>query len=379
MKKVLILGSTGSIGKNVLNVIATNRDKFKVVGLSAKKNINLLYRQSKEFGVENICIGSIDKKIKKNKNIKNIFYGKEGILELIEKTKPDILVNAVVGIDGLIPTFKAIDCNVSRVAIANKESIVVGADILMKEIKRHNILLLPIDSEHSAILQGISGENIHDIKKVIITASGGPLFVKDIKNKTPDKIIKHPVWKMGKKISVDSATLVNKGLEYIEAHYLFNIPYNKIDILIHPQSFIHSFIEFVDGSIKATIFYPDMRIPISYALGCLQARLENTANRLSILELNKARFYSVNYSKFPLLKLLIEVAKSQEHSMLISFNTANEVAVEKFINYEISFDDIYRLIKKVIENHESSPIKSLNDIIEVDKLTREYIKSLKLN
>lgn len=376
--KVLILGSTGSIGRNVLDVISNNRENFEVVGLASKSNIELLEKQAKEFNVSNICI--VDKKKLKDRSFKRIFSGEEGLLELISKTKPDILVNAIVGIGGLKPTFFSVVNGVKRIALANKESVVVAGNILMQKIKKKRVKLLPIDSEHSAILQCIDSEKDQYIKKIILTASGGPLFKRDIKDKTPEVIVSHPVWKMGKKISVDSATLVNKGFEYIETHFLYSIPYEKIDILIHPQSIIHSLVEFFDGNIKAVLFSPDMRIPISYTLGVfVDKRIKNSAGNLSIEQLNKMEFYKVDYDKFPLLKLLLDIAKTKSQSYLVVFNAANEILVEKFLGKEISFDFIYKLLKKIIEKHNPVKIKSLDDILYLDKITREQITKDLLN
>ncbi|MCS7230577.1 MAG: 1-deoxy-D-xylulose-5-phosphate reductoisomerase [Elusimicrobiota bacterium] len=371
--KVLILGSTGSIGKNVLNVISKNKKYFEVVGLSSKSNLELLEQQAKDFKVPYVCVVERNAKVFSCKN-KKVFWGEEGILELIDKTKPDILVNAIVGIGGLKPTFYAIDKKIKNIAIANKETIVVGGNLLIKKIRKNKISLIPIDSEHIAILQCINNERKEDIKRVILTASGGPLFKKNIKDKTPEKITLHPVWKMGKKISVDSATLVNKGFEYIEAHFLFDIPYRNIDIIIHPQSIVHSLVEFIDGNIKAVLFCPDMCIPISYALGmCLNKRIENFSNTLSLYDLNRLEFYNVDYKKFPLLKLILNIAINQEHSYLVVFNAANEVLVEKFLNREIEFDEIYKILSKIIEEHKPIKIQSLNDILNLDKITREYL------
>ncbi|MEN3013736.1 MAG: 1-deoxy-D-xylulose-5-phosphate reductoisomerase [Endomicrobiia bacterium] len=371
--KVLILGSSGSIGRSVLDVISANRDQFEVVGLASKSNVELLQLQAKEFKVPYVCI--VDKSRKKFFG-KKIFWGEEGLLELIDKTNPDILVNAIVGIGGLKPTFFAIRKKIKNIALANKETLVVAGDILMREVRKNNIFLVPVDSEHVAILQCLNNEKKESIKKIILTASGGPLFRKKIKNKTPEKIITHPVWKMGKKISVDSATLVNKGFEYIEAHFLFDVPYQNIDIVIHPQSLIHSMVEFIDGNIKAVLFYPDMRIPISYALGmCIGKRINGSFKNLSTKDLNKIKFYNIDYKKFPLLKLILDISKKEKQSYLVVFNAANELLVEKFLNRKIKFEDIYRILKKVIEKHEPFEISSLDEIFHLDKYTKDYINN----
>lgn len=376
MKKVLILGSTGSIGQNVLDVIKTNKDKFEVVGLTAKSNIELFRKQIKEFNVPYGCIASDE--LKDEINIKNtkILFSEEGLLKIIDLTKPDILVNSLVGISGLKPLFYAIDKNIPIIALANKESIVVAGDLLKEKLKNKNIKLMPIDSEHSAIYQCLKKEDTNNVEKVIITASGGPLFKKKIKNKTAKKIISHPVWKMGKKISVDSATMVNKGFECIEAHYLFDIPYEKIDVLIHPQAIVHSFVIFFDGSVLACMFYPDMKIPISYALGCGEERIKNTVKKIDLLMLNKTEFYKPNYKKFPLLKILLDCAKENKNSYLITFNAVNEILVEKFINGKIKFETIHDIIKKIIFSHKPKQVNSLDEIFELDREIRKKVNEI---
>jgi 1-deoxy-D-xylulose-5-phosphate reductoisomerase len=369
MKKVLILGSTGSIGKNTLEVIRQNRNKFKVVGLATKSNIELLKKQMEDFEVKYGCI--VDEKFKTSKfNSKKIFFSTEGLLQIIEETKPDILVNAIVGIDGLKPLLYAIKQKIKNIALANKESLVVAGRLVMDEVKKNEVNLFPIDSEHSAIWQCLKNENIKNVEQVIITASGGPLFKKNVVKKTPDFIVSHPVWKMGKKISVDSATLVNKGFECIEAHYLFDIPYEKIDVVIHPQVLIHSFVKFIDGNILACLFVPDMKIPISYALGCAEERLKTNVKKFDLFLLNKIEFYKPDFKKFPSFKLLMDCVKTNYESYPIVFNAANEVLVEKFLNKEIKFETIHKVLKKIIENHRPKHIATIEEIFVLDKDTR---------
>jgi 1-deoxy-D-xylulose-5-phosphate reductoisomerase len=375
MKRILILGSTGSIGRNVLDVIKKHKDKFEVVGLSAKSNLKLLKKQLEDFDVPYGCIVDTNYKnirLKKSK----ILYSEEGLLEIIELTKPDILVNSLVGISGLKPLFYAIEKNIPYIALANKESIVVGGELLKEKLKNKNSKIMPIDSEHSALFQCLKNENINNIEKVIITASGGPLFKKKIKTKNVKNIISHPIWKMGKKISVDSATMVNKGFECIEAHYLFDIPYEKIDILIHPQALIHSFVKFIDGNVLACLFYPDMRIPISYALGCLEERIENFAKKIDLLMLNKVEFYKPNYRRFPLLKILLDCVKTDYNSYLIAFNTANEVLVEKFIDGKIKFEEILKYLKIIISKHKPKKVNSLEEIFEIHREVKQQVEQI---
>ncbi|MCX7941113.1 MAG: 1-deoxy-D-xylulose-5-phosphate reductoisomerase [Endomicrobia bacterium] len=374
MKKVLILGSTGSIGQNVLDVVKLHSDKFEVVGLTTKSNIGLLKKQIEYFKVPFCCVVEPNKKIELSSS--KVLYSENGLLEIIELSKPDIVVNALVGISGLKPLMFAIKKNIPYIALANKESIVVAGEILNKELEKNKTTkLIPIDSEHSAIFQCLKNEEISKIEKIIITASGGPLFRKKIKHKTVKKITAHPIWKMGKKISVDSATMVNKGFECIEAHFIFRIPYNKIDILIHPQAIFHGFVQFIDGTVLACMFKPDMRIPISYALGCGDERIENLAKKLDILQLNTVEFYKLDYKKFPLLKLLFECINTAESSYLVAFNAANEVLVEKFIAGEIKFDDIVSIMRKIIAEHKPRKVDTIDEVFEIDKETRTSLST----
>lgn len=375
MKKVLILGSTGSIGQNVLDVIKNHRDKFKVVGLTTKSNVKILKKQLYEFDVPYGVVVDTNKKLEV-KNCK-ILYSEDALVDIIKHTNPDIVVNALVGISGLKPLIFAIEHRIPFIALANKESVVVAGKIIKEKLKKYKkTKIVPVDSEHSAIFQCMKNEDKKNIEKVVITASGGPLFKKKIKYKTVKKITAHPVWKMGKKISVDSATMVNKGFECIEAHYLFDIPYEKLDILIHPQAIIHSFIKFVDGVVLACMFHPDMRIPISYALGCGSERIENYTKKLSLLELNNIEFYKPNYKKYPLLKLLFDCINTQQESYLVAFNAANEVLVEKFISGKVKFENINSIMKKVIGLHKPQKITSIEDVFEIDKETRMRLSSL---
>ncbi|MFQ3675006.1 MAG: 1-deoxy-D-xylulose-5-phosphate reductoisomerase [Endomicrobiia bacterium] len=372
MKRVLVLGSTGSIGQNVLNIIKENRDKFEIVGLTTKSNIEILKKQIKNFSPKYVSITDEKNKISSFKT--KVIYGEDGLEEIINLTKPDIVVNSVVGISGLKPLLCAIKNDVKIVALANKESIITGGEIVKKELEKHNTKLIPVDSEHSAIYQCLKNENKDSVKRIILTASGGPLFKKKNVSHSVENIINHPVWKMGKKISVDSATMINKGFEYIEAHYLFDIPYEKIDIMIHPQSLIHSLVEFKDGSILGLFSEPDMRVPISYAL-MYPERMILSIKRLDLTKLNSINFYKPDYKNFPLLKLVLDYAKISP-SYIIAINAANEIAVDLFIHKRISFKQIGDIIKKVLKTHKQQKIFSIDDIFEIDRDTRNYVKSM---
>lgn len=369
MKKILVLGSTGSIGQNVLKIVKENKNKFKICGLTTKSNIDVLRKQILDFLPEYVCITDESNKLKSSKT--KVIYGEEGLEEIIRLTKPDLIVNSVVGISGLKPLLCAIKNNVKTIALANKESIITGGEIVKKALKKHKTKLIPVDSEHSAIFQCLKNENKNSIERIILTASGGPLFRKKICSYDVENIINHPVWKMGKKISVDSATMVNKGFEYVEAHYLFDVPYDRIDIMIHPQSLIHSMVEFKDGNILGLFSEPDMRIPISYAL-MYPERMDLKIKRLDLTKLNEISFYKPDYKKFPLLKVIIDYAKVSP-SYIIAINAANEVAVDLFINKKISFKRINNIIFNAIKNHKQKNIVSEKDIFEIDRDTRDYI------
>jgi 1-deoxy-D-xylulose-5-phosphate reductoisomerase len=372
MKRILILGSTGSIGKNVLRIVKENKDKFKIVGLTTKSNTEILKKQVETFLPEYVCV--TDKNNKLNTFKTRVIYGEDGLEEIIELTKPDIVVNSVVGISGLKPLLCAIKNDTKIVAVANKESIITGGEIVKKELNKHKTKLIPVDSEHSAIFQCLKNENKNFVKRLILTASGGPLFRKRVRSYNVEDILNHPVWKMGKKISVDSATMINKGFEYVEAHYLFDIPYEKIDIIIHPQSIIHSLVEFEDKSIVGLFAEPDMRIPISYAL-MYPERMNLSVKRLDLTKLNNISFYKPDYKKFPLLKLVLYYSKISP-SYIVAINAANEVLVDFFINKKIDFVQIEKVIKKVVKYHKPQKIVDVEDIFEIDKDVRNYVYSI---
>jgi len=361
VKRVTILGSTGSIGTNVLDVVRRHPGRFRVAGLSARTNVRLLRRQVQEFRpawitVETSRHGSWDPA--------RIVDGPDPLAELVNRTNPDILVIAVVGFAGLSPLMQAIALQVPVVALANKESIVVGGDIVNRALDRSRTRIVPVDSEHSAVFQCLAGEPAAHLRRIILTASGGPLFRRPEAPRDAASIVRHPVWRMGRKISVDSATLVNKGFEYVEAHYLFRVPYSSIDILIHPQSVVHSMVEFTDGSVRALLSAPDMRIPISYALG-FPDRLANAARSLRLADLNRLEFIAPDYRRFPLLRLLMDAARAGQ-SRVVAFNAADEVAVREFIAERIAFDDIRRVIAGVMDRHRPGPVRSVRDIQEID-------------
>ena len=313
MKKVIILGSTGSIGTQTLEVIEKLEEKYQVIGLSCGNNIELLKTQIEKFNPNVVSIQNKNDALKIKETFKNIkvLYGEEGLIELASNSEVDIIVIAVSGKIGLKPTIQAIK-NGINIALANKETLVEAGDIVMDLVKEHKIELLPIDSEHSAILQCLQGNSDSFINKLHITASGGPFLFKtidDMKKASISQVLAHPKWNMGKKITVDSATLMNKGLEVIEAHHLFNIDYDNINVVVHPQSVIHSAVEYKDGSIIAQMGFPSMHIPIQYALTYPERVNGIKTNSFDFVKCKNLTFFEPDYEKFPLLKLAYQAGK----------------------------------------------------------------------
>ncbi len=379
MKKVLILGSTGSIGVNALNVIRRFPDKFKVVGLTVSSNVSLLKEQIKEFHPEFIVVKDETKvkELTESLNFKTeILVGDSGLIEATQRKDFDILIGAVVGFAGLIPTIEAIKRG-KRIALANKETLVVAGEIVTRLVAENGAEIIPVDSEHSAIYQCLIGENLKEVEKLILTASGGPFLKKDksfFDNATVDEALNHPNWKMGSKITIDSATMMNKGLEVIEAHWLFGLPFNKIEVVIHPQSIIHSMVQFIDGSIKAQMGLPDMKLPIQYALS-FPERFENDFVRTDLPLINNLTFFEPDFDKFECLKLAYQVLETGGTAPCI-MNAANEVAVDKFLKGFIKFSDIPRFITTALDKIENHLNPDIETIIECDKLTRKFVNNL---
>ncbi len=379
-KKIVVLGSTGSIGTSCLDVIRSFKDEFEVIGLAAGKNIELLLKQIEEFRPRAVTVVNefLAKKLEERLPYKGIEvkHGKEGYMELASFDEADLIVSALVGSAGLIPTLCAVDVG-KDVALANKESLVIAGHLVTQTAKKTGAKILPIDSEHSAIFQCLQGQDQNAIKRLILTASGGPFkdsSTSRLETVTPKEAIKHPNWKMGKKISVDSATLMNKGLEVIEARWLFDIELDKIDVVIHPQSIIHSMVEFIDGSILAQLGIADMRIPISYALS-YPKRLALELPKLDLVSCSPLTFEPPDLDKFPCLKLAYEAAKIGG-SMPCILSAANEVAVEAFLSNRIRFDQISKVIEEVLNRLEPSSCDSLDAIINEDaraRLTAEMV------
>ena len=377
MKKIAILGSTGSIGTQTLEVISHIKGLFKVDLLSAYSNYNLLIEQAKKFKPKTLIFGDSSKSKILEKNLKNekidILYGEEALNNFYKYCDPDIVLTALVGKSGLIPTINAINQNIN-IALANKETLVVAGDIITKLCKDNNVNILPVDSEHSAIYQCLLGEKNKNIEKIILTASGGPFRGKsfeDLKYIKKEDALNHPNWDMGNKISIDSSTLMNKGLEVIEAKYLFDIDINSIEVVIHPQSIIHSMVEFNDGSIKAQMGEPDMKLPIQFALGYPE-RLRNNFKRFNFLKNNTLNFEKPCLKTFNNLKLAFEAGEKGGNSPCI-LNASNEVVVEAFLNEKINYLDMTKFIEDSLNKISYIATPNLEQLIETDLLTRSFI------
>lgn len=380
MKNISILGSTGSIGKQTIDIIRKNNDKYKILALSANTNTDLLYEQALEFNPKYVVVMNEKKykelKLKLSSSKTKVLYGIEGLEFIASLDEADIILNSVVGMIGLKPTIASIRAG-KTIALANKETLVVGGEIIKDELKNSKASIIPVDSEHNAIFQCIEGENISSVRRLILTASGGPfrgMKKNNLKDITPEMALKHPRWNMGKKISIDSATLMNKALEVIEAHYLFNVDYDFIDVVIHPQSIVHSMVEFIDGSIIAQLSKTDMRHPIQYALD-YPDRCKSHIGYLNLYEIGEITFEKPDYETFECLKLGLWAAKTGG-SMPAVLNVANEEAVNLFLNNKIKFLQIPEIIKKAMENHNVIYDINVDKILEIENYVKQYIKSL---
>jgi len=381
MKEIAILGSTGSIGIQTLEVAREHRDEIKIAALVAHSNIELLEKQIREFSPKLVCVYDEEKAKQLRENIKDLFVrvktGMDGIISCATYESADTVVAAMVGLIGILPTIEAIKAG-KNIALANKETLVTAGHIIMPLCKEKNVQLLPVDSEHSAIFQALNGENRKNVHKILLTASGGPfrgLKKEALKNITVSETLKHPNWKMGPKITVDSATLVNKALEVMEAVWLFDIPISKIQILVHPQSIIHSMVEYLDGSIIAQMGLPDMRLPIQYALFYPDRKEMKLGERLDFYRVKQLTFEEPDLDTFYGLKLGIKAGEIGG-SMPTVFNAANEWAVAKFLEGKIGFLDIPELILQAMENHTVIPSPSLNEILNTEQQTYDFIEEL---
>ncbi|WP_291573341.1 1-deoxy-D-xylulose-5-phosphate reductoisomerase [Clostridium sp. UBA4548] len=379
MKNISILGVTGSIGTQTLDVIRNSNKEIKLIGISANKSYSMVIDIIQEFKPKYVAMMDYDSYLKvksyceeTNREIQ-VLSGIEGLNKVATLEEIDIVVTSVVGMIGLIPTISAIRAK-KHIALANKETLVVAGEIVMKEAKENGVQILPVDSEHCAIFQSLQGNNYNEVEKVILTASGGPFRGEkreQLKDITPEQALKHPKWNMGKKISIDSSTLVNKGLEVIEAHFLFGVDYDNIQVVIHPQSIIHSMVEYIDGSVIAQLGSTDMRLPIQYALN-YPKRGQSIAEKLDFYSLSSLTFEKPDMDTFQCLSLAYDAGKAGGNMPAI-FNGANEIAVELFLNNKIKYLQIEEIIRECMMNFEHIINPTLEQIIDIDKRTREYV------
>lgn len=380
MKNICILGATGSIGTQTLDVIEREKDKFKLIAVSAKKSYDKIIDIISKFHPEYAVLMEEDSFIKvrdycnnNNENTK-ILMGMEGLVYISTLEEVDMVVTSVVGMVGLLPTMKAIEKG-KDIALANKETLVVAGEIIMKKAKEMGVSILPVDSEHGAIFQCLQGNKKSDIHKIILTASGGPFRGRKketLLNVTSKEALKHPKWNMGRKISIDSATLMNKGLEVIEAHFLFDVDYDDVQVVVHPQSMVHSMIEYIDGSIMAQIASADMRLPIQYAMN-YPKREKTLIDRVDFYKLKELTFEKPDMDTFIPLKLAYKAGKIGG-SMPCILNAANEACVELFLEDKIKFLDIGNILKECMNKFKVVKDITLDIVIDTDKKVKKYVK-----
>lgn len=376
MKKISLIGSTGSIGTQTLEVVAAHPDKFEVKALAARQSLDLLVEQAKKFRPEMVAI--LDESLLPELEQRLAGTGIEslggmtGVIEAARISSANWLVSSLVGMAGLQPSMAAIQSG-KDIALANKETLVVAGQLMMEEARKRNLQVLPIDSEHSALFQCFQGQPMDRVERIVITASGGPfrkLPKEELPGLTSAQALKHPTWTMGAKITIDSASLMNKGFEVLEAHHLFGLSLEQVDVWVHPQSIIHSLVEFVDGSVLAQLGPPDMRTPISYALS-YPDRWPPIWSRLELKHMKELTFEEPRWDDFPCLKLAFECGK-KGGSWCAVLNAANEVAVEQFLHNRILFGDLARIIEATLEAHQALAKPTLGELIEVDRWAREY-------
>jgi 1-deoxy-D-xylulose-5-phosphate reductoisomerase len=381
MKRISILGSSGSIGKQAIDVALKMNKNVYIEALAVGSNIKVLKDQIKKFKPSAVSVASNSdaKELKKwcasNKIKTSVYSGNNGLEKLATMPKVDMVLVAVVGSIGLKSIIAAIKAK-KNIALANKESLVMAGDYIMKLAEKNGVSVLPVDSEHSAIFQCCAGEKKSQVRKIILTASGGPFYKYngDFSKISVNQALAHPTWKMGKKITVDSATLMNKGLEAIEASVLFGVPIDKVEIVIHPQSIVHSMVEYIDGSVIAQLSKPDMRLPIQYAL-TYPERLESNIKFLNLVKVGKLEFYNPDFNKFPFLKLAY-IAARKGGTVPTVMNASNEIAVKSFLDKEIKFTDIAKIVNKTMKAHKVSKNISLEDFFESDSWARVYTRNL---
>ncbi|AJF06974.1 1-deoxy-D-xylulose-5-phosphate reductoisomerase [Geoalkalibacter subterraneus] len=374
MKNLVILGSTGSIGVNALDIVAAHPDKYRVVALTAGNNIDLLHEQIRAFRPEIVAVLSESQAKELRRRLgpqgPEVLSGVQGLVACATHGNADMVVSAIVGAAGLVPTMAAIEAG-KDIALANKETLVCAGSLVMSRALEKEVRIFPVDSEHSAIFQSLEGHRKHDVRRLILTASGGPFCnrsLAELSHVTPGDALNHPNWEMGRKITIDSATMMNKGLEVIEAHWLFDLPAERLDVHIHPQSIVHSMVEYIDGSVIAQMGVPDMRTPIAYALSYPE-RLPLKIPALDLCELGTLTFEKPDTQKFSCLKLAYDALREGGSAPAV-LNAANEVAVEAFLNGGISFLNISRIIASVLELPREDEIEHIDDVLRVDRWAR---------
>jgi 1-deoxy-D-xylulose-5-phosphate reductoisomerase len=380
MKSIAVLGSTGSVGESTLNLVRAFPDEFRVAGLVAGRNLKLLAAQVREFAPRWVSIREREAVAELRRrlggNTAEILWGQEGAMTVATADGVDVVVAAIVGGAGLLPTFAAVRAG-KEVALANKEALVMAGKIFVHEAKEKRARLFPVDSEHSAIFQCLQGNRRDEVDRIILTASGGPFLrtsLKRLNHVTAKEALKHPNWKMGPKITIDSATMMNKGLEVVEARWLFDVSPSQVEVVIHPQSVIHSMVRYQDGAIIAQLGVPDMRIPIAYALS-YPRRLKTDWRRLELTDVGGLSFFSVEKRRYPALGLAYR-ALDEGGTMPAVLNAANEVAVAAFLEGRIGFRDIHRIIENTMAAHVPADPQRVEEVLEVDRWAREKAAAL---
>lgn len=379
MKKISLLGATGSIGQQTLDVIKCHPDQFQLVAMSFGSNLELGRKAISDFSPSLVAVNDFNAYSQLKEEFPNITftYGAEGLIEAAVISEAEIVVNAVVGSVGLMPTLKAIECK-KTIALANKETLVTAGHLVTEHARKYGVDLLPVDSEHSAIFQCLQGENPQSLERLIVTASGGSFRDRtreELADVTVDEALNHPNWSMGAKITIDSATMMNKGLEVIEAHWLFDLPYEKIEVLLHKESIIHSMAEFHDRSVIAQLGSPDMRVPIQYALSYPERLPLSSTKQLNLWEVGKLHFEKADFERYRCLQFAYDSGKIGG-TMPTVLNAANEEAVGAFLKGQIAFLQIEDLIEKALTKHSVISNPDLHIIQEVDKETRQFVQTL---
>ena len=377
MKRIAIFGSTGSVGTQSLSVVNQNQNKFEIISLSCNNNADLLFEQTKKFMPEKIGINKISanhplKDFCKKNNI-DLIIGEDSSNILSQYKDIDLVINAIVGTDGLIPTLNTVNNNI-ELALSNKESLVLGGHIIMPKVKENTANLIPVDSEHSAIFQCLHGEQANVLKKIILTGSGGPFLKRELNtfnSISPEEALKHPNWNMGQKISIDSATMMNKGLELVEAMWLFDVSKEDIEIVIHPESIIHSMVQFIDDSYKAHLGIPDMKIPIQYAMS-FPGRIRSDYGSLNFADIGQFTFLKPDYTRYPALELLTELIDKGGNRIPV-MSMANDYVVNQFLNERILFTDIANLLEKTVNEFGDNSNPSIEDLLTLNQQIKLYL------